>query len=752
MLENHDRTTMDVEASYRNLLVPLTELESLLTSYKDVIDGDYDLEIVETIQSLREAEQNLAKDKLLQLGVVGQVNAGKSSLLNVLLFEGREVLPRAATPMTASLTKIQWSECDAVEVEYFSQSDWMEFKQYAEKYRVQAERSEESDQRIAGQGRASKKKVSELWRASHELVDTARRGQIRVAEYLGRKDCRDASKVGLNEILCDLVGVEGKLTPLVKSVTIRCKHGIQGLNIVDTPGINDPVASRSREAKKYLKNCDAVLMLSYTGQFMDAEDMKLLQRSLPDAGIQKTLVIGSKFDSVLIDVSRDKGGDLQNALEYTASTLRDQAIGLIHPQSDKNQNISEKEENVKFVSARCASLLLRPADAWSDDEREVFKNLCEAYPDCLDTADGEVNEQIRRHLSKIGNLDSIKDYINGVRANKHAIMEDKASKFLDESLRQLNQQLEHLEKDLDTSYRDLDSGSFADVEERIHRLESVTDNLEDRLKEKWIDLLENHLQSQFRWVTLRTSNEKTSKTNELNSLFTEVIREVERNLPGIINWLVRNLVGGGTETCTDKVKVENEIEIRSAVDDFIECIREVFDTSVTKLFQQEFRESARLEMNEVAAKCVTSDVATDLDIETVKRLIWRAVGQLCNSAKSSLKRASQELYEKTGGERGANSLLQNAFPEGEAIVWGQDALKRIAAVSRESTGDAEKEIFDIGEKINSGLLPAIKQSIGSERRRLEQDLKHRKFRQQRYKYALDAVRQCRNRSFKVKIK
>lgn len=51
-------------------------------------------------------ESIVEENRKLRIGIVGQVKAGKSSFLNALLFEGKEILPHAATPMTAALTKI----------------------------------------------------------------------------------------------------------------------------------------------------------------------------------------------------------------------------------------------------------------------------------------------------------------------------------------------------------------------------------------------------------------------------------------------------------------------------------------------------------------------------------------------------------------------------------------------------------------------------------------------------------------------
>lgn len=44
------------------------------------------------------------EDRDLTIAIVGRVKSGKSSLLNALFFDGRSVLPQAATPMTAALT------------------------------------------------------------------------------------------------------------------------------------------------------------------------------------------------------------------------------------------------------------------------------------------------------------------------------------------------------------------------------------------------------------------------------------------------------------------------------------------------------------------------------------------------------------------------------------------------------------------------------------------------------------------------
>ena len=50
------------------------------------------------------------EDRKLNIGIIGQIKAGKSSFLNSLLFKGKDVLSKAVIPKTAVLTKIEYSE------------------------------------------------------------------------------------------------------------------------------------------------------------------------------------------------------------------------------------------------------------------------------------------------------------------------------------------------------------------------------------------------------------------------------------------------------------------------------------------------------------------------------------------------------------------------------------------------------------------------------------------------------------------
>ena len=69
-------------------------------------------------------EDFFREERKLNIGVVGQVKAGKSSFLNTLLFDGQEILPKASTPKTATLTKMDYAEENVIQIEYYTEDEW----------------------------------------------------------------------------------------------------------------------------------------------------------------------------------------------------------------------------------------------------------------------------------------------------------------------------------------------------------------------------------------------------------------------------------------------------------------------------------------------------------------------------------------------------------------------------------------------------------------------------------------------------
>lgn len=90
--------------------------------------------VIKTEELEKTLKEMQAKGRDLKVGIIGRVKAGKSSLLNALIFEGVEVLPKAATPMTASLTILKYANTLSAEVEFYNPKDIAELKNEHERY------------------------------------------------------------------------------------------------------------------------------------------------------------------------------------------------------------------------------------------------------------------------------------------------------------------------------------------------------------------------------------------------------------------------------------------------------------------------------------------------------------------------------------------------------------------------------------------------------------------------------------------
>ncbi len=99
-----------------------------------------------------------AENRGLKVGIIGRVKAGKSSLLNALIFEGKDVLPKAATPMTASLTILKYAQNLSAEAQFYSQKDILEIKNEHARYEKEFQRI--VDEKVKEQQEKQKEKQS----------------------------------------------------------------------------------------------------------------------------------------------------------------------------------------------------------------------------------------------------------------------------------------------------------------------------------------------------------------------------------------------------------------------------------------------------------------------------------------------------------------------------------------------------------------------------------------------------------------
>ena len=255
------------------------------------------------------ADQILNTERCIRLGIVGQVKAGKSSFLNALVFNGRDILPHAATPMTAALTKIVHSAQPFAKVVFYTRREWDIIVECSNKY----EEAEDKDQ------------IHPKYAACNELTSMAS------PDILDRLDgTEEISIENLERDLQNYVGADGKYTPIVKWLELGIDSPlVENIEIVDTPGLGDPILSRGEKTKEFLMQCDLVFMLSTAPQFMTQQDIELMIHTLPGESVGHALLVGSKFDSALLDDPSRKRIPFNTVVRTTARKLNVQAVSQI---------------------------------------------------------------------------------------------------------------------------------------------------------------------------------------------------------------------------------------------------------------------------------------------------------------------------------------------------------------------------------------------------------------------------------------
>ncbi|GAA7845370.1 hypothetical protein HpMS32_12090 [Helicobacter pylori] len=359
-------------------------------------------ELEKTLKEMQDTDRNL------KVGIIGRVKAGKSSLLNALIFEGKEVLPKAATPMTASLTVLKYAKTLSAQVEFYSQKDILELQNEHARYERELQRIVEEEVKKQKEKQSLKNKAIELGSkmigkftknksdkeapkervlSDEEILEKARR----IAKEELEKDTKLVSshdqyermkKSGLtntekldpriqansleelNQKLLQVVGANGKFMPYTKAVEISLNNlNLKNLEIIDTPGVNDPIVSREERTKALLKDCHVVFIISPSNQFLTDSDMDLFDRVSNKEGLQEIYFVGSQADSAVCDMSVAAKSDrhlptaLENAQKSFSSQLNQVMEKLIQKYPNQREIFEKAIKNgVILTSGVCFSL------------------------------------------------------------------------------------------------------------------------------------------------------------------------------------------------------------------------------------------------------------------------------------------------------------------------------------------------------------------------------------------------------------
>jgi len=512
-----------------------------MTRQLDAVVEKYDLredsKLLKSEYSISNAEQlkqaigEIEKEnRLLRIGIVGRVKAGKSSLLNALIFEGNNVLPKAATPMTAALTILEYSKQTKAEVEFYSKEDLADieegYRRYEELFKEITERKyeelrgrEQRKARVEEQANSqesrkkAKKQAKRIFfkdeKKLRKKAEMQAKNEIRSNTALSaaydhykkikesnvtiEKTIKNIKAVDIKDLynkLNDYVGANGKYMPFTKSVKLKLNEdNLKGIQIIDTPGLNDPVVSREERTRELLKYCDVIFIVSPSGQFLSKEDMDLFDRITSKEGVKEIYVIASQVDNQLFG-SENQDGILRNTLNRITSKLTDH----LHETLKKNEVLKDNptfqkltENDVIYSSSIAYSLMKKidQRDQWDESEKHVWDNLTTHYKDFFDNRDSAVE-----NLMMLANIEGIKKILNEVKSKKDEIIKAKRDDYIKTKFNSLLEYKEELIKLIHDKLSRLQHTDLDELRKQKNHIQNVKDKALLSVKIEFDDLIE----------------------------------------------------------------------------------------------------------------------------------------------------------------------------------------------------------------------------------------------------------------------
>lgn len=464
------------------------QIEQTLSEHQELFDEGKFLDFQSVTTTLETEIQRAQQDaRKLSIGIVGAMKAGKSSFLNACIFGGKDVLPKAATPMTAALTRIRYSETPQATVHFYERKDWEKIEDNAQKYEEQLNTKYSNYCKIYDRSHADstegvcskqvfertlfQQDVSEVLKSAKELTQMVGSNSA-ILEHLGDADVLDGDIMAK---LQDYVGARGRFTPIVNYVELEVNlPELEDLEIVDTPGLNDPIVSRSYATRQFLRACDVVILLSPCSQFMDANTVGLMANGLPDNGVRKVIVVGSKLDSGLLNEPK---GSFAVASQHALNSYKGQFRNTMQQAMRNNPRragIMEKisESDLLFVSSTCSSMARKQKQhqPLSPAENLVLQNLHNNFPDFDETL-----------LSSIGGINKVLKTLEAVRQQKAEIIHGRNNTLLETAQINHLRALDKIQQELSSSRTTLKNSTSEQLLQRTEAIQQVMESSRGKL-------------------------------------------------------------------------------------------------------------------------------------------------------------------------------------------------------------------------------------------------------------------------------
>lgn len=505
------------------------------------------------IDDVREREIiDKINNDILTLGVIGQMKCGKSTFLNAFVF-GDTVLPSATTPMTAALSVITYGEEKKLVAEFYTPDEWAEQK-------LQAARSLSE---VAGNA-VEESKI----KAAQELVAKSANLPGNINSFLGK------SQEDSFENLQEYVGADGRFVSITKSVTIYCPHEyLKGVEIVDTPGFNDPIVSREERTKEFLKRADVILLMLYAGRAFDSTDRAILFKNVRQCGIGKILIGVNKYDIAY------GNGETESQI---IANVKEQIAKACSETGDETMSALVTENEPILLSAEMSLLSQLPMSVIqnSDSFLTTWKNACDNF---------EISTQMEM---------AVKSRINYlIDAVKQIIERDKIEVLLRKPANAIKAAAQKKKDELEMQHRELSSliENLQQPDEELEERRTKLEKAQRRLQKK-IDSLGDDIELSFRDIIRKGRNAMEDDVDASCKRMDRIVDDLKRfqsvnNIFPALDSEQNKLVQRVLKRDFDNICSDTKRELTAAIRSFCEETEEVLIRYVDDFDARDFVKS-----------------------------------------------------------------------------------------------------------------------------------------------------------------
>ncbi len=692
------------------------------------------------------------------------MKAGKSSLLNALIFEGKDVLPKAATPMTASLTILKYAQSLSAEAQFYNERDIEELKRDHERYEKKFQRI--VDEKVKEQQEKQKEKQSLANRAKEKLSNFGKSfsgnksgGEapkerilsdeeiLEKARRIAKSELNNDAKLSashdqyermkksglikdletriqadsledLNQKLYQFVGKEGKFMPYTKAVQISLNNpNLKDLEIIDTPGVNDPIVSREARTKALLKECDVVFVISPSNQFLTDSDMDLFDRVSKKEGIQRVYFVASQADSAVCAPSEVENSRhhlptaLENAQKILSSSLN-ATMSLLKKKYPHQQEIFESaiKNGIILTSGVCYSLYqdFENRASWEREKEEyqlAWENLTNDYPDAFSS------HEARENLKRLSNIDAIRGRLEEVAKEKENIISQRLQEYLKAQANNLSSLVANLLEELESEKDRIKNADLKKISEQLKEYEKLANEIKDKSHEAYreytgelLESIRKSLNSDLEKFIKAAKNSAAREKEEKTEYYTERVKQ--DGFFGDVKGFFGDLFGEKSWGY-DEVERSREITIvkAGAVVDYLEEMnrecQEILNKSV-RTFESDFRKGIYQKVFPVLRGIIHDDSLID------ERELKKSVDAVTDKIKFKKFDYADKLPKKVAN---ATGMLK----DDDAIEFISAAERYVRDFTRQAHDDADTYVDGLrknllGQNFGSNLISKLVES------------------------------------------